>query len=137
MEEYLREQCVDKIHKYLDDKLKEYNVDENHLVLAGISMGGIVAKAVGLTRNKNCKGIFTAISLYFPVTIKSMPQLFYVYGTKNDDVIPNKIQELSYNHLKQQCNNLVYFSSNKDYGHSIGNEGFNFINQFICELFKW
>ena len=77
---------------YIDQKLEEYGLDENRLVLAGFSQGTMMALHVGLRREKQIAGILGySGALILPeklvAEMNSKPPVLLIHGDQ-DNVVP-------------------------------------------------
>jgi len=124
-----------KIHDYLDKELKKRGLTDEHLVLMGYSMGGIIAQHVGLTRDNPCMAVIAINSFYFPIKTVSKPKKILVCNNENDQIIPISLAKTSYSILeKEPYSNLEKYISMIDPGHNIGKDEIQKIQKWFESL---
>jgi len=84
--------AVPKLNKYIDEQLKEWNIEEKNLVVVGFSQGAMMADYTMPRRKKACAGIVSYSGLLVDadglkgLSIVKMPVLA-MHG-EDDDVVP-------------------------------------------------
>ena|GEM_PF-7030185 len=93
---------VAKLDLYIEENLRSRNLTHDDLIIAGWSMGGIMALRYAFDRTLPCRAVIAANGVFVPPQkIQSVPRdLFFVSG-KQDKVIPFWLQKRSTDLLQQ------------------------------------
>ena len=85
------------INRYIDKKLKEYNLEDNKLALVGFSQGTMLALHIGLRRDKEIAGIIgysgsLIAEELLRTEVVSRPSVLLVHGDTDEIVPPDALK---------------------------------------------
>ena len=126
------------IHRLIDTEIIAHNINSENIIIGGFSMGGAMAIYCGLNYDQKLGGII-CLSGYSPslkikkyININNKNTNILMYHGRNDDKVPYKYGQLTYNILKQYGCNIIFKSENIQ--HNVSDTEMNFVHQYIQQI---
>lgn len=124
------------LNDYIDQELKNRNLTDAQLVLAGFSQGTMMALATGVSRSHTCAGVLGYSGAFIcppDLSIRSQPPIFLIHGDA-DDIIEVEHGMQAAADLSELGVPVRSFVA-KEVGHYIDPQGHQLGGEFIYDLF--
>lgn len=127
-------------NNFIDEKLKELDLNDSQLSLVGFSQGAMLAIHTALTRTQPCASVVAYSGRFLSPTkaaqeIKSKPNMCVIHGDA-DDVVPFSSLDSAVKALKENGVNAEGHPV-RGLGHMINEDGIRLGVEFIKNNFKY
>ena len=122
---------VSKLNALIDHKLAAAGIEHRNLILAGHSMGAIMAHATATQRSIPCLALVSLRGFFYPwENPKSIPEHVFAVSATNDQSIPHAL----YQHSKSCCSFKDFQEKIDAKGHGIFGEDVEWLKEKLIPI---